>query len=114
MAAVSSGAPNQAIPCFSLLPELLPDGNLKLDVEDFPAVFLDMRNIKSATDGPDEEVTAISFVKEDDSDALLVASRHSSGGRLELWELRSQWQPTHKLFTPSGDGAVSGAQVQVC
>ena len=46
-------------------------------------------------------ITGISFVKRDDCDAILVATEHSTGGKVELWELKEVVHPTHKMFSAS-------------
>jgi mediator of RNA polymerase II transcription subunit 16 len=49
-------------------------------------------------------VVDLCFVKGDDCDALLVATEHPAGGRVELWELKEIVHTTHKIFnTASSD-----------
>ena len=59
-------------------------------------------------------ITGISFVKRDDCDAILVATEHSAGGKVELWELKEVVHSTHKMFSASSaaaseSGVVGGA-----
>ncbi len=41
---------------------------------------------------------SLNFVKEDYCDSLLVATRHKTGGRVQLWELDEQIPSLHKMF----------------
>ena len=50
-------------------------------------------------------ITGISFVKRDDCDAILVATEHSAGGKVELWELKELVHTTHKMFSASSAAA---------
>ena len=42
------------------------------------------------------------FVSGDDTDSILVATKHPAGGRLELWELKEFQQNIHKIFLNPG------------
>ena len=46
-------------------------------------------------------IVDLSFVTADDTDSVLVATKHPSGGRLELWELKEFQQNIHKMFVNS-------------
>ena len=49
-----------------------------------------------------QAVVDLCFVECDDNAfALLVATQHPSGGRVELWELKETQLTTHKIFLPS-------------
>ena len=50
-------------------------------------------------------ISGISFVKRDDCDAILVATEHGAGGKVELWELKEVVHPTHKMFSASSAAA---------
>ena len=49
-----------------------------------------------------QAVLDLCFVECDDNAfALLIATQHPSGGRVELWELKETQLITHKIFLPS-------------
>ena len=50
-------------------------------------------------------ITGVCFVKRDDCDAILVATEHSAGGKVELWELKEVVHTTHKMFSASSAAA---------
>ena len=45
----------------------------------------------------------IDFVIKDNSDAILIATEHTTGGKVELWELDNTQQPLHKTFAIGTD-----------
>lgn len=48
-------------------------------------------------------VNGLCFVKSDDCDAILVATNPTSGGKVELWELREMQHSMHKIFASGSD-----------
>lgn len=116
VAAVSNGLVSHAVRCFALYPEVTPDGEVDLEVTDYSPVFIQPQQAAVKTEegqseasaSKSESVVSLCFVREEDSDSLLVAVDHPSGGRVELWELKTHWQPTHKIFSSSSSS--SGGQ----
>jgi len=102
--AVSNGNPTHPIGVYSVHPSLRDENgfDLSLDVGNFPSIYLSTSQ-KSATTADDAclAITGICFVKRDDCDAILVATEHSAGGKVELWELKEAVHPTHKMFSAS-------------
>ncbi len=116
VAAVSNGLVSHAVRCFALYPEVTSDGDVDLEVTDYSPVFIQPQQAAVKTEegqseasvSKSENVVSLCFVREEDSDSLLVAVDHPSGGRVELWELKTHWQPTHKIFSSSSSS--SGGQ----
>ena len=61
---------------------------------------------------PCQSIESVCFVKEEDSDALLVATRHPTGGKVELWELRTEQHSAHKMFASGGESG-KGARLSI-
>lgn len=57
-------------------------------------------------------IVSLCFIKGVDSDAILVGTENPSGGKVELWEIRTVSYATHKMFS-SSDGNCAKVKVPV-
>lgn len=107
--AASNGDPTDPIRFNKVLLSLndcaYDDGiQLCMKVETFPGLCT--RAV--ATDEKSEDqclaIVDLCFVNGDDTDSIVVATKHPAGGRLELWELKEFQQNINKIFLSGGGG----------
>ena len=102
--AASNGDPKVPIRFYTVqatLEECSFDDGIKLDLhlDTFPGLCVKAMN--SDTEDKCLGIVDLCFVTADDTDSVLVATKHPSGGRLELWELKEFQQNIHKMFLTS-------------
>ena len=77
---------------------------LSLTLETFPGLCTRaVANEEKSEEDRCLSLVDLCFVNGDDTDSILVATKHPAGGRLELWELKEFQQNIHKMFGSGGD-----------
>ena len=111
--AASNGDPKVPIRFYSVKTSVeecsFDDGiQLELNLETFPGLCVKAMNSETEN-GIDKclGIVDLCFVTADDTDSVLVATKHHSGGRLELWELKEFQQNIHKMFLTSDSSCSS-------
>ena len=107
--AASNGDPQVPIRFYNVktkLEECAFDDGIKLDLhlETFPGLCVKTLSGSETGGGEVDKclgIVDLCFVTADDTDSVLVATKHPSGGRLELWELKEFQQNIHKMFVNS-------------
>lgn len=80
---------------------------LRLDLETFPGLCSRAVATEEKSEDRCLAIVDLCFVNGDDTDSIVVATKHPAGGRLELWELKEFQQNIHKMFL---SGGVSGSE----
>ncbi len=113
--ATSNGSPTNPINVYTVRVTLEAGKNLQLTVGNFPSIFLQSSGAKTnSEEDACRAVSGLCFVKEHDSDALLVSTEHNAGGRVELWELKNSAQTTHKIFSAGGgENGLNGSGLKI-
>ena len=108
--ATSNGDPNEPIRFSRVqatLKECAYDDGLQLclELETFPGLC--SRSVAAESEDRCLAIVDLSFVNSDDTDSIVVATKHPAGGRLELWELKEFQQNIHKMFVTSTSAEAS-------
>jgi mediator of RNA polymerase II transcription subunit 16 len=99
VAVVNSTLKNPIVQCYKVQIEKIDDENLKIVSKSLPSFFV---NESSATkDMIDLNILKIHWMSIEDSDSLIICSNHSSGSIVEIWSLKEEQLPIHKVFQTS-------------
>lgn len=96
IAVVNSTLKNPIVQCYKVQIEKVEDDILKIVSKSLPSFFV---NESSATkDMVDLNITKMHWMSIEDSDSLIICSNHSNGSIVEIWSLKEEQLPIHKVF----------------
>ena len=117
--ATTNGDPKSMIKMYSIVPSLeenlieIVHHGLSMKVQSFAGIYVrtgkdKIENVESSgsADGC-QAIVDLCFVVGDDTDSVVIATQHPSGGRVQLWELKEEQLQTHKVFQTNPPGFMS-------
>lgn len=96
VAAVNTTQKNPIVQCYRVMIEKQDEDNLNIVCKSLPSFFI---NESGATkDMVDLKMLRLKWMTQEDSDSLIISSNHSGGSIVEIWSLKEEQTPIHKVF----------------
>ena len=96
VAVVNATQKNPIVQCYRVLIEKLDEENLNIVSKSLPSFFI---NESPATkDMVDLKMLRLKWMSQEESDSLIISYNHSGGSIVEIWSLKEEQTPIHKVF----------------
>lgn len=96
IAVVNSTQKNPIVQCYRVQIEKVEEDELSIVSKSLPSFYV---NESAATkDMIDLKMLRLKWMSQEDSESIIISSNHSSGSIVEIWTLKEEQTPIHKVF----------------